>query len=180
MRRALDLAIVALVSFILGAAAVTLLSPPAEGQQNVVVAQPVRDYLARAWDAQANDPYQLERAYCLTFTRAAWASDTAYVIVGIAPAKTFAADHNGVAYFCAPGLNVSTLHVHPPATCDPDTQKCELGGAYAYQCFPSTTDRQALRERKEPFHLIQCDRNAVVPYFPSDVALPEPEQPPEP
>ena len=43
----------------------------------------------------------------------------------------------------------------------------------AHVCSPSWADLMALAERHEPMGFIQCDRYAIVPFFPIKVVHPD-------
>lgn len=159
-----------------------------------VVMDGARNALAAEW---TDNPAQVERAYCVTqwwpatsrnarvhassdsiVARGMLAhpdsaeqdgreADTVYRVTIISPIETSEATPNGATFACPHG--VPEVHTHPPATCYGDrTDQCYAGGADAYSCQPSREDVRKLRQRGDPFAIIQCDRHAFVFYYPSE------------
>lgn len=147
----------------------------AEGQRVVVLSNTARTVLAKDWDAHQGEPRQLERAFCVTYSVIEFAEETAYRVDSIEPAKIYESGPNGILFFCALGAHRAALHVHTPQSCYTEAGKCDDGGDYAFQCFPSDTDLRGLDGRGEPFGLIQCDRKAVIAFWPSDTRPPKRE-----
>jgi hypothetical protein len=172
VRWCLNLALIVLPALIMGLIMLLAFGHAAHAQRIVVLDDAVREVIARDWDKRAADPYQAERAYCLRYKLDVFVDEIAYRVTGITPAQTFSAGHSDITYVCAVSAHSATLHVHTPASCDPETAKCTLEGAYARQCFPSDIDTQALNERGEPFGLVQCDRKAAIFYWPKGITPP--------
>lgn len=137
-------------------------SSAAYSQNYVVIDSGVRKELAKAWDT--HNPKQAERAYCATYrTDVRW-DVPVFRVTRIHRARTALSTPSFVIYYCEAGE--AQLHTHPPTTCD-ENDKCQFGGPDAYQCFPSDIDTAALlTPPAAPFGLIQCDKYAVVFYFP--------------
>lgn len=172
MRRALNALLLGLPALVMAAIVVLAFSPaPARPQAArtpayVFIDDVVRTKLAKDWDQHAKDPYQAERGYCVRYDTAPFADDSAYHVFAIdTPAKTTSASPDAVVYYCPAGPGYASLHVHTPTTCESETE-CVLGGSEAYECFPSRHDQKELDGSIDPFGLIQCDRKAVVFYFP--------------
>lgn len=126
----------------------------------------VREYLSAEWDVHAQDSVILERGYCLTYQLDFWAGELAYRVTQISKGDSVEADANGISFTCPKGKNKASLHVHPPQTCESDTGPCWNGGSYSFQCFASEQDQRVLAWLKQPFGMVQCDRSAVIGYFP--------------
>lgn len=134
----------------------------------VVLDQHVRNVLTADWDAHAKDSAILERAYCVTFQKDVWVIGEwvwRAVEIRVADSVEGQTPHSIESFSCGEGKNVTTLHLHPAQTCISDTE-CANGGTLAWQCMPSDVDEQSLRRSGRPFALIQCDRNAVIAYWP--------------
>lgn len=135
----------------------------------VAVEDGVRDWLARDWDAHLNEWPMLERGRCVEWRYTAFAGEVGYYVVGLTlPAQVDTVGPLVVGFQCPQGPNRSALHTHLPVSCDriPSGVTCAREGKYAYFCAPSDQDRAWLRETGYPFGLIQCDRHAVVFFFP--------------
>jgi hypothetical protein len=142
---------------------------PARAQHIVVFDDHVRALLNAEWDAHAKDPYQSERAYCVRYQLDTFADEFAYRVTDIDRAIVLQADQNRISFDCPiHSAYMALLHVHPPATCAPNGE-CVLGGAYAYQCFSSPQDDYTLLATHHKFGLIQCDRNAVISFWPDNI-----------
>lgn len=148
-------------------------APPVAGLMPIVVIHPeIRQYLALLWDERHAD--QNERGYCVAYVGHTLPDGRmGYVVNGIIPAHTDHPSPIAVNIGCPPVPDIAVLHVHTPTTCERAangtlTGKCELGGWEAYHCQPSPTDVASVVANKHPFALIQCDRNAIIPYFPPE------------
>lgn len=130
----------------------------------VVVDDYIRDELAADWDAHANDPIKMERAYCLGWQYDIWASEVAYRVTQIMPATKIKASVDEIYFECPKGTRVAEIHIHPNQTCVDGV--CWDGGPYSHQCLPSDADRAYLNWAKQPFGMVQCSRDATVFYFP--------------
>lgn len=132
----------------------------------VVVDDYVREILRRDWDAHVHDAVKLERAYCLGWQYDIWAHEKAYRVTQIMPADSADATPSSISFVCPPNWVMlrSEVHIHPAQTCI--NGECWDGGPYAWQCLPSDADRAWLNRLSEPFGIVQCDRNALVFYFP--------------
>lgn len=134
-----------------------------EAPHYVVVDDAVRELLAATWDDVHAD--QHERAYCLAYVvDSAW-GQTVYRVWAASPAIVVESHPTSITSRCPRGPAIALLHTHPPATCS-DPADCRLGGVNAYECFPSVIDELTLLQSREPFNLVQCDRHALVPYWP--------------
>lgn len=137
-------------------------------QRYVILDQHVKNVLAADWDAHANDPAEVERAYCITFQQDVWISaEWVWRVTEIAPATdlTDVTPHS-VTFRCPfDQPNVTSAHLHPLASCISDTD-CVKGGSLSGQCFASDTDRESLRRLGKPFALVICDRNTAIAYYP--------------
>lgn len=135
-----------------------------------------RAKLARTWDDTKN-PQQPERGFCMAFNEDRIQDSTVvYVVTDVTPAETAEADPYTTIFRCPEGM--AHGHVHTPTTCmgrkgkDVDLSSCVFGGPDAYICFPSPMDIKTLnRDDGEPFAALQCDRQAVVFYFPQPQKL---------
>lgn len=153
-----------------------LLAIPARlcAQHAVVVATPpVRDTLAALWNE--DDPNQIERAYCGVYSSRMIANNILLYVVGaLIPIKQDSAqkahtDQHGISYTCPVSQFIITIHTHTPATCEEWStghMRCYEGGIESYECFPSEIDEHTLMLSGAPFAIVQCDRHALVPYFP--------------
>lgn len=142
--------------------AALLIALPDSTPRFVVVDSAVRARLAHEWDAR--NPRQLERGYCVAYVEdEAW-DVPVYRVWALERAATVRATTNTLLADCPVGASIAYLHIHPPASCD-WKGLCRLGGIDAFECFPSEQDQYDLDHSDEPFGLIQCDRNAIVPYF---------------
>lgn len=138
-------------------------TPSTPAPHYVIVDDSVRAMLAQRWDDVHAD--QHERAYCLAFVvQQAW-DVTVYRVWAASPAQVISSRTTGITYRCPVGVPLATAHTHPPATCE-IASDCHLGGVDAHECFPSLLDEWMLRMSGQPFALVQCDRWALVPYFP--------------
>lgn len=136
-----------------------------QAEPTVLVNKDVRERLAEEW--QDGNRYQSERIYNVWYNvETDMYGRTQYRVTAIRRAYEVGATPSGVAADIAEGATI--LHTHPPTSClDPDDGgTCISGGDDAYQCFPSPVDRRTLVELKKPFALIQCDRWALVPFWP--------------
>lgn len=166
----------ALASLVLCAIALTATTPAPLGGEppEVEYAGPVRfavlddhvrQRLAADWVRADTAAVPIERAYCLRWQKDVWAGEAAYRVTAIAaPDSVLEAGVDFIAFTCPTDADVATLHIHPPTTCIGGA--CWKGGPYAYQCLPSDQDYVALRWRRDAFAMVQCDRHAVVAYFP--------------
>jgi hypothetical protein len=148
------------------AAFVLLLSAAARWQEPLVlVDRAIRERLAEEW--HADDRYQSERIYHVWYTQRWEDGNYVFRIVDIMRAYEEGGTPSGVGYEPIDDARVTTLHTHPPTTCDDpeDGGTCAVGGDYAYQCFPSDADMESLNRSKQVFALIQCDKWALVPYW---------------
>jgi hypothetical protein len=130
----------------------------------------VRNRLAEEWEPI--NRYQHERGYCVQYTTEYAFSWGGPLVVYTLKSVTRAAEENTTASSIRKMTCPTTappwvfLHVHPPTQCRTyDESSCELGGALANQCYPSTTDMRTLNNSDKPFSLIQCDEHAIVPYW---------------
>jgi hypothetical protein len=155
-----------LFAFIVGVFCALAINTPAPAQEYVILSEVVKNRLAADWDKVAKNPQQHERAYCVAFTRVSWIGEPTYKVIDIVrPDTVVMSSPNEIAFVCPPELDGAALHTHPPTTCDGDG-KCVLEGELARQCFPSPRDRAMLEKSGDPFGLIQCDRRAVIFFFP--------------
>jgi hypothetical protein len=151
---------------------------PVQAQHIVVFDDYVRAKLAADWDKDAKNPYANERAYCVRYQKDVFADEFAYRVTEIEDAKVLESGTSQIVFDCPTKTdNMALLHTHPASTCSPNG-KCELGGAYAYQCFSSPTDDRTLVRSHHKFGLIQCDRNAIISFWPDNI-LPEGEPVPK-
>jgi hypothetical protein len=133
----------------------------------VVVEDAVRDYLAREWDRHLVEVPMTEHGHCLRWDLVSFAGETAYHVYAISkPESIMLAAASSIAFRCAPGPDVAEIHTHPPQSCMTETGPCVDGGWYAHQCFASPLDAAHLRWLGQAFGLVQCDRHALVFYFP--------------
>lgn len=172
MRRVLTTLLAALVGTVVALAVSLAFAPAAKPQASpvtmnvVIIDDAVRTKLAKAWDKSARNPFQVERGYCARWDTMPFAGETVYrVYAADTPDVVGAASTDSIVVGCAAKPNVVLLHIHTPATCVSETE-CVLGGSDAYECFPSRFDQAALDKSTDAFALIQCDRKAVVFYFP--------------
>jgi hypothetical protein len=128
---------------------------------HAIVADSVREYLAREWDANAANRFQSERAYCVGYktfrsnTYGTWL----FVVLSARPADVNASGQRFVIFKpCRPGE--AAIHTHTNTTCTSDTE-CEIGGVEAYNCEESDLDRATLVRSGMPFAGTQCDRFAI-------------------
>lgn len=132
----------------------------------VVIDPWVRDLLASVWDD--THPAQVERAYCVAYVVTHLDGAPVYRVWAIAPALAVIADPYHVSARCPAGASVAFLHVHTPTTCTTSAlTSCVLGGSDAWECAPSETDRLELLRDGDAFALLQCDRHAILAYYPS-------------
>lgn len=138
----------------------------AQSVPQVFFVDSVRARLAADW--RDDDPEQRERAYCLTWMFTPASSRYQGVLVtGIRPADEMESDPESIVYECPRGVFTAALHTHGPNTCH-DTffgLACELGGIEANLCSPSATDVWSLTKTPEAFGIIQCAREALVPFW---------------
>jgi hypothetical protein len=132
----------------------------------VVMDDYVREYLAKEWDKNQTLPLH-ERGYCLRFQLDFWADEVAYRVTQISEPDNSDASTHDIDFTCPKKLGevIAEVHIHPAQTCASETQ-CWPGGIYGYQCLPSDADRRYLKFAGQPFGMVQCDRKAVVFYFP--------------
>lgn len=168
MRRALNALLVVLPALVVGLIVALAFTQPAHAQRNVmVVADSVRATLVRDWDKQSKNPLQVERAYCATYRSIPFGEGTAFYVVGLAePLHTDSARTGSIQFYCEAGPGHAALHIHPPTTCE-NEKNCKFGGAEAYECFASDFDQAALDDSHDELGLIQCDRHAVIAFWPS-------------
>lgn len=152
------------------------------GFQVGFVSDPVRDSLSKIWD-DTKDPNQFERIYCVHYTAITDGGITEYTVDGILPTQAVAGtstptvstihcpdswtaldrDINASVLSGVEIRNgVSTIHTHPPTTCDKTNKNCVFGGQLAWECFPSVGDLRFAARMNRTFEVIQCDRNAFV------------------
>lgn len=131
--------------------------------QFVVLDSPVRDRLAREWDATST--HQSERGYCVAYTEGSSWGVPVYRVWAIERAKVVRSSQYRITSECPADPNVAFLHTHPPVTCT-TPERCVIGGPDAYECFESEIDQASLEASGDPFALIQCDRHAIIAYFP--------------
>lgn len=136
----------------------------------LVVDTAVRNRLAEEWEP--NNRYQHERGYCVSYTEEyafTWKGPlVVYRLTAISRANEERTSGTSIGRMSCGAIAGPWvfLHTHPPTQCRTyDDTSCEVGGAYAYQCFPSDTDMRTLNRSSKPFSLIQCDEHAVVPYW---------------
>ena len=152
---------------LLGACA--LPEQPVHAQHIVVFDDYVRAKLAADWDRDAKNPYAHERAYCVRYQKDVFADEFAYRVTEIEDATVLSSETSQIVFDCPKKSdNMALLHTHPASTCAPDGT-CVLGGAYAYQCFSSPTDDRTLIRSGHKFGLIQCDRNAIISFWPDNI-----------
>lgn len=126
----------------------------------------VRTRLAADWND--NDPTQHERAYCLTWQiTPAGTRFQGILVTGITRAAERQSNQEQVAYSCPRSDLTAALHTHGPNTCDvtPFGLTCQNGGIEANLCSPSGIDVFSLERNNQPFGVIQCARDALVPFW---------------
>ena len=138
----------------------------------LIVAQPIRDSLAKLWND--TDPDQVERGYCVAWHGAVFLPEKIVVLrldSLVRPDTVLRANGYSVTYRCRP--KTIPLHTHAPTTCEggPPIRGaappiCTLGGINAYECFGSPADVKSLEYMELPFGIVQCDKFALVPFFP--------------
>ena len=138
-----------------------------------VIIDEARAVLERLW---TDDPWQLERAYCVTdwsygvhhISRTPLVQDdTIFRVFAVQAAPTEDATPNSATFECADGM--PELHVHTPSTCAGDNvTMCAAGGLSAFSCQPSRGDLEKLVARHNEFAVIQCDKRAFRFYYPSE------------
>jgi hypothetical protein len=136
----------------------------------VVFAPVVRDSLARAWND--TDPQQHERAACLTFAvERVPVNRLRVTLTGfLRPDTVVTSTTYSISFRCPP--HTLDLHTHPPVSCpiigafDHDWKRCVIGGESAWLCFASDQDKKSLAAMNRPIGFVQCDRYAIIPFFP--------------
>lgn len=136
-----------------------------------VVSPEVREQLAQDWDRhQYDDPY-LERGFCGYIELGKWGGELAYIVTRVTqPDTVIGQPTNGGIQFQCKAWNSVPIHVHPPRNCPTKNGPCTKDGPYAYQCLASDTDRQMLNYFDFVFGVVQCERKALVTYWPVGVA----------
>lgn len=141
----------------------------------VEFSQYVRDTLSKAWD---NPKYQTtEQVGCLTYHKQRDPSTDIYVVDSIvSPLSVEYKTTYYVKFVCPP--NTINFHTHDMTTCKQVVEndggtynvklKCELGGEDAYFCMATDPDIIELKKLGDPFAVFQCDKHALIPYFPSN------------
>lgn len=130
-----------------------------------------RRILASAWSEM--DSTQNERGYCADVLSDSTGPMVTYGVLRVRPAVMHGATPNSSGFDCPDGT--VTLHTHPPATCNigPNgTMQCVSGGTGAWECYPSFADILLVWKRRDPLGLIQCDRHAIVAFYPSAQFIP--------
>lgn len=125
----------------------------------------IRAYLGLSWDSHLSDTPMLERAYCVKYIPVVIGDEVIFQVNAIRQADSIFATPEMISYQCPSGRGRANLHVHTPQTCSGDV--CEMGGRDAYACQPSEIDQDSLDRSGDKFGLIQCDRMAVVSYWPT-------------
>lgn len=124
------------------------------------------------------DPDQLERKYCIAYAvEISELGDSVFTVHAAVKAKVESATPGTIKAKCpkddALGIPVffhfTDVHIHPPTTCEHSDEQpffnCVLGGKEAWECFPSAKDWAYLLNSGYKFALIQCSKDALVPYF---------------
>lgn len=141
------------------------------------VVNPAREVLELAWTDSVEPG---SKGYCARRVKYYYqdsadstdGKDFLALVIEVIPADT--ADRNlaDAGLFYCP-RHMPLIHTHPPITCrefmaEDSSQilSCEPGGLDAYQCAPSREDYEALAKTEEPFGAVQCDRHAIVFYWP--------------
>ena len=124
----------------------------------------VREYLAAEWDAHASDSVKFERGYCLTFQRDYVWGLPGYRVTKVDRAKVIDSTAYSIYFECPKGTE--SLHIHPAQTSYPDGSSEEMGPD-SFECFPSGQDERALLASLDVFAVVQCDRRALIVYWPS-------------
>jgi hypothetical protein len=133
----------------------------------VVLEDAVHEWLASDWDAHVREWPMIERGRCVQYDVIVWGGGPAFRVFNIGrPVVERGPMPGGVTFACPKLPNIAGLHTHLPQSCDTAEGPCSPGGLYAHQCFPSDQDRANLRRSGDAFALIQCDRYAVVAYWP--------------
>jgi hypothetical protein len=140
-----------------------------------VVEDDVRAKLRADWEQQTTQ--SSERAYCGLYTREATTLGfTAYRVYAALDAMQAPVGNDPYTsnFFCPKQANVILIHTHTPTSCSRvngalDLSTCHWGGYDAWQCEASTLDMETLVRSGKPFGVLQCDRNALVFYYPPDV-----------
>lgn len=131
----------------------------------------VREYLTAEWDAHAADSVKYERGYCLTFQRDYVWDEIGFRVTKVERAKVVDSTSYSLTLDCPKGTAI--MHVHPAQTIYVDGTREELGPD-SYQCFPSGQDVRSLTASGDVFAVVQCDRRALIVYWPvpSSPAMP--------
>jgi hypothetical protein len=130
----------------------------------------VKERLAKDW---TDAPNQLERAYCARVAISQnWRyGGPEYVVIDVWEALTSGQSQSGITNIICDGHDdVILVHTHTPTTRPSDwddrgDSTYVYGGRAAFECWPSTTDMTTLYNSNRPFDLVQCEKNAIVPYF---------------
>lgn len=135
--------------------------------RSVVVDTASQRVLAAQWNDSS--AYQPERGYCAAIIADSSGPFVHYGVYDVQPATIApTGSPNGGGFDCEPSR--VTLHTHPPTTCvfsSNGAMGCHLGGLHAYDCQPSFADILFVWKRHDPLGLIQCDRHAIVAFYPS-------------
>jgi hypothetical protein len=105
-----------------------------------------------------------ERGYCLTFQRDYVWDEIGFRVTKVDRAKVIDSTSYSLTLDCPKGTAI--MHVHPAQTIYVDGTREELGPD-SYQCFPSGQDVRSLTVLGGVFAVVQCDRRALIVYWPS-------------
>jgi hypothetical protein len=134
----------------------------------VVVEDSVRAVLAADWDRYASNPAAHERLWCLTVvTDTITGRHWDWRVIRATPGIVQHSGPEGVNGRCRTPHEI-TLHTHPIATHDKARNGRFFGGYLAYFCYPSRSDETFLVMNRHPFGGLQCSREAIVFFRPSN------------
>jgi hypothetical protein len=162
------------LTLILSAQTVRSQNAPSIPVQITWIAPEVREYLAKRWTDSLG---QVERAYCVRFGsyyNPYAINSTERRVTDIWEAQVSGATYNSITSIkCLQQPDITVLHVHPPQSYLMDGTLIQ-GGMEAYECTPSGVDYQSMLSGGFEFWLIQCDRNAITPFYRTPYAIVQP------
>lgn len=109
---------------------------------------------------------QPERGYCVAYVIDSTLAAPTYHLWAVVRAPMESAGPMRSRFECPEGPGFARLHTHPVSTDWADGGPRRLGGPEANECFPSDMDRLSLVATGEPVGFVQCDRRAIVAYWP--------------
>lgn len=129
----------------------------------------VREYLTAEWDKHTKDTLLMERAYCLTVQPDFVWGEYGWRGTKIEPATNLGVTAHSVDLpICPHPESQVIVHTHPDQTLYPDGTVEHAKGADSNECEPSDQDIDYLTYVKHKFGVLQCDRRALVAYWPGD------------